>query len=45
MTCLGQTGQSFARVHRPVQFDLEAPAEVARIVLLSVTSVGPWCLL
>ena len=45
MTCLGQTGQSFAQVHRLVQFDSGALAEVAKMVRFSASSAGPWYLL
>jgi hypothetical protein len=44
MTYLDQMDQSFAQVHRLVQIDLEAPAEVEKMVLLSAALVGPWCL-
>ena len=41
MTCLGQTGQSFAQVHRLVQIDSGALAEVAKMVRFSASSAGP----
>ena len=44
MTCLGQTGQLFAHVHRPIQIDWEAPIEVERMVSLSSVLVESWCL-
>jgi hypothetical protein len=44
MTCLGQTGQLDAQVHRPIRLDFEVLVEVERMMLLSTILVESWCL-